>query len=93
MQLIGAANQEAKDMQMVLTGVDYQIPDDMFDQKKIAVCQLFGEQISGSYLKTPEGVHVKTEDVNQGSMQQKRGFSRGSRGRGGRSRAPGRGGG
>ena len=93
MQLIDAANLEPKDVQMVLTGVDYQKPDDMFDQTKRAVRKFFGEQISGSHSKTPEEVEVKTEDVNQASSHQKRGFSRGSRGRGGRGRAAGRGGG
>ena len=86
MQLIDAANLEAKDVQMVLTGVNYDRPDDMFEQMKRAVRKFFGEQISGSSGGKPE---IKTEDVNQSSTDQKKNFNRNGRGRGGRGRGRG----
>ena len=87
MQLIDAANLEAKDIQMVLTGVDYKRPHDMLEQMKRAVRKFFGEQIS----KTPGSFgqpDIKTEDVNQSSTGQKKSY-RGGRGRGGRGRRRG----
>ena len=89
MQLLDAANIDAKDAQMVLTGVDYQRPDEMFSQMKRAIRKFFGEQVGfGKPAKPDPTPDIKVEDANQSSTDNRKRFyqgNRGSRGRGGRS--------
>ena len=96
MQLIDAANLESKDVQMVLTGVDYCKPDDMLDQMKRAIRKFFGEQVASGHTPDVDNTKVKEEDVNQSTDSGKRGSQQGYRGnkrRGGRySRGTSRGG-
>ena len=80
-------NIDAKDAQMVITGVDYQRPDEMFDQMNRAIRKFFGEQVGFGKHDKSDIKEIKIEDANQSSTDNRKRFNqgnRGSRGRGGR---------